>query len=81
MNVYDVNVYGVFNTARAAAKSVIYVSHFILPSFEKFVFSFSYRLWMKHNTGGSIVITCSMSSQIINKSAEAEPLTQVRHFI
>ena len=33
---------------------------------------------MSHNTGGSIVITCSMSSQIINKSAEAEPLTQVR---
>ena len=33
---------------------------------------------MKHNHRGSIVITCSMSSQIINKSAEAEPLTQVR---
>ena len=36
------------------------------------------RLWMSHNTEGSIVITCSMSSQIINKTAEAEPLTQVR---
>ncbi|KAF8965788.1 NADP-dependent mannitol dehydrogenase MtDH [Flammula alnicola] len=52
--VYDVNVFGVFNTARAAAK-----------------------LWKENNQGGSIVITASMSSRIINKAAEAKPLTQV----
>ena len=33
---------------------------------------------MSYNNGGSIVITSSMSSRIINKSAETEPLTQVR---
>ncbi|KAJ8701100.1 hypothetical protein PTI98_004061 [Pleurotus ostreatus] len=53
--VYDVNVFGVFNTARAAAK-----------------------LWVdrKHD-GGSIVITSSMSSRIINQSEQNTPLTQV----
>ncbi|KAL4261950.1 NADP-dependent mannitol dehydrogenase [Pleurotus pulmonarius] len=53
--VYDVNVFGVFNTARAAAK-----------------------LWVdrKHD-GGSIVITSSMSSRIINQSQQNSPLTQV----
>ncbi|KAF8801994.1 NADP-dependent mannitol dehydrogenase MtDH [Phlegmacium glaucopus] len=53
-SVYDVNVFGVFNTTRAAAK-----------------------LWMEKGRRGSIVITCSMSSQVINKAAEAEPLAQV----
>ncbi|KAF8064850.1 NADP-dependent mannitol dehydrogenase MtDH [Lyophyllum atratum] len=53
--VYDVNVFGVFNTARATAK-----------------------LWMDQNyKKGSIVITSSMSSQIINQSALNQPLTQV----
>ncbi|KAJ8519096.1 hypothetical protein ONZ45_g3912 [Pleurotus djamor] len=53
--VYDVNVFGVFNTARAAAK-----------------------LWVDRKyDGGSIVITASMSSQIINQSAANAPLTQV----
>ncbi|KAF9564025.1 NAD(P)-binding protein [Agrocybe pediades] len=52
--VYDVNVFGVFNTARAAAK-----------------------LWKERNHGGSIIITSSMSSQIINKTSETSPLTQV----
>ncbi|GLB39512.1 putative KR domain containing protein [Lyophyllum shimeji] len=53
--VYDVNVFGVFNTARAAAK-----------------------LWIeKSHKTGSIVITSSMSSQIINQSALNQPLTQV----
>ncbi|KAF9484230.1 NADP-dependent mannitol dehydrogenase MtDH [Pholiota conissans] len=52
--VYDVNVYGVFNTARAAAK-----------------------LWADNQQGGSIVITSSMSSQIINQTASNKPLTQV----
>ncbi|KAH7908552.1 hypothetical protein BJ138DRAFT_1157448 [Hygrophoropsis aurantiaca] len=53
--VYDVNVLGVFNTARAIAK-----------------------LWIdsKHQ-GGSIVITSSMSSQIINQAAPNKALTQV----
>ncbi|KAF8513240.1 NADP-dependent mannitol dehydrogenase [Gautieria morchelliformis] len=54
-HVFNTNVLGVFNTARAAAK-----------------------LWIDHKTtGGSIVITCSMSSQIINQAAENKPLTQV----
>lgn len=53
--VYDVNVFGVFNTARAAAK-----------------------LWAeKGYKKGSIVITASMSSHIINQSALNQPLTQV----
>ncbi|KAF9461805.1 NADP-dependent mannitol dehydrogenase [Collybia nuda] len=53
--VYDVNVFGVFNTARAVAK-----------------------LWLeKKHKGGSIVITSSMSSQIINQSAMNESLAQV----
>ncbi|KAF5373454.1 hypothetical protein D9615_009449 [Tricholomella constricta] len=53
--VFDVNVYGVFNTTRAVAK-----------------------LWSDQNfKKGSIVITASMSSQIINQSAQNEPLTQV----
>ncbi|KIJ93044.1 hypothetical protein K443DRAFT_413687 [Laccaria amethystina LaAM-08-1] len=52
--VFDVNVFGVFNTARAVAK-----------------------LWLERKQQGSIVITSSMSSQIINKSAEAIPLAQV----
>ncbi|TFK64670.1 NADP-dependent mannitol dehydrogenase [Pluteus cervinus] len=53
--VYDVNVFGVFNTARAAAK-----------------------LWSeKQFKGGSIVITSSMSSQIINQSGLNESLAQV----
>ena len=33
---------------------------------------------MSKNHGGSIVITSSMSSRIINKSAEAKPLAQVQ---
>ncbi|KAL5514632.1 hypothetical protein ACEPAG_1948 [Sanghuangporus baumii] len=53
--VYNVNVLGVFNTARAAA-----------------------RLWTDRKyQGGSIVITASMSSQIINQVALNKPLTQV----
>jgi len=53
--VYDVNVLGVFNTAKAAAK-----------------------LWKERKAnGGSIVITSSMSSRIINQVAENQPLTQV----
>ncbi|KLO09980.1 NADP-dependent mannitol dehydrogenase [Schizopora paradoxa] len=53
--VYDVNVLGVFNTAKAAAK-----------------------LWKERKAkGGSIVITSSMSSQIINQVAENKALTQV----
>ncbi|KIJ43893.1 hypothetical protein M422DRAFT_67810 [Sphaerobolus stellatus SS14] len=53
--VYGVNVFGVFNTARAAAK-----------------------LWIAHKTqNASIVITSSMSSQIINQAGENKPLTQV----
>lgn len=52
--VFDVNVFGVFNTARAVAK-----------------------LWLERKQQGSIVITSSMSSQIINKSAEAASLAQV----
>jgi len=53
--VYSVNVLGVFNTARAAAK-----------------------LWIDRKAqGGSIVITSSMSSQIINQAGENQPLTQV----
>ncbi|KIJ64922.1 hypothetical protein HYDPIDRAFT_181667 [Hydnomerulius pinastri MD-312] len=55
--VFDVNVLGVFNSARAAA-----------------------HLW-KHNGvnngRGSIVITASMSVQIINQAGSNEPLTQV----
>lgn len=52
--VYNTNVFGVFNTARAVAK-----------------------LWIDNNMKGSIVITSSMSSQIINVVDVAEPLTQV----
>ncbi|KAG5643420.1 hypothetical protein DXG03_000964 [Asterophora parasitica] len=53
--VYDVNVFGVFNTARAMAK-----------------------MWMDEGyKKGSIVITASMSSQIINQAAQNEPLMQV----
>ena len=54
--VFNVNVLGVFNTARAAAK-----------------------LWIDRKyQGGSIVITSSMSSQIINSVAPNTALTQVR---
>ncbi|EMD36981.1 hypothetical protein CERSUDRAFT_114883 [Gelatoporia subvermispora B] len=53
--VYNVNVLGVFNAARAAAE-----------------------LWIKHkHQGGSIVITSSMSSRIINQLGTGKPLTQV----
>ncbi|KNZ73724.1 NADP-dependent mannitol dehydrogenase [Termitomyces sp. J132] len=53
--VYDVNVFGVFNTARAVAK-----------------------LWKAKNfKKGSIVITSSMSSQIINQAGLNQPLMQV----
>ncbi|KAG1744850.1 hypothetical protein EDB19DRAFT_1694487 [Suillus lakei] len=53
--VYSVNVLGVFNSTKAAA-----------------------RLWIdKKQSGGSIVITSSMSSQIINQVAPNKPLTQV----
>ncbi|KAH8112794.1 NADP-dependent mannitol dehydrogenase [Phellopilus nigrolimitatus] len=53
--VYDVNVLGVFNVARAAAK-----------------------LWIERKSqGGSIVITSSMSSRIINQVAPGEALTQL----
>jgi len=53
--VFNVNVLGVFNTARAAAK-----------------------LWIdRKHAGGSIVITSSMSSQIINQTAPNQALTQV----
>jgi len=53
--VFNVNVLGVFNTARAAAK-----------------------LWIDRKyEGGSIVITSSMSSQIINQTAPNRALTQV----
>ncbi|EPQ50760.1 putative NADP-dependent mannitol dehydrogenase [Gloeophyllum trabeum ATCC 11539] len=53
--VFTVNVLGVFNSARAAAK-----------------------LWIdRKHQGGSIVITSSMSSQIINQTGANEPLTQI----
>jgi len=53
--VFNVNVLGVFNTARAAAK-----------------------LWINRKyDGGSIVITSSMSSRIINQIGPNEALTQV----
>lgn len=53
--VFTVNVLGVFNAARAAAK-----------------------LWVDSKyQGGSVVITSSMSSQIINSIAAGKPLTQV----
>jgi len=53
--VFNVNVLGVFNTARAAAK-----------------------LWIdRKHAGGSIVITSSMSSRIINQTAPNQALTQV----
>jgi len=53
--VFNVNVLGVFNTARAAAK-----------------------LWIDRKyEGGSIVITASMSSRIINQKAPNQALTQV----
>ncbi|KAK2462556.1 hypothetical protein APHAL10511_005526 [Amanita phalloides] len=52
--VYNVNVFGVFNTSRAIA-----------------------QLWTERNYTGSIVITSSMSSTIINQKAKNEPLTQV----
>lgn len=66
--VYDVNVLGVFNTARAAA-----------------------RLWIDRQSkskstqtpgqqkqeAGSIVITSSMSSRIINPVGQSQALTQV----
>ncbi|KAJ8596859.1 NAD(P)-binding protein [Rhizopogon salebrosus TDB-379] len=52
--VYGVNVFGVFNCARSAAK-----------------------LWIEKNHGGSIVVTSSMSSQIINQAAPNAALTQV----
>jgi len=53
--VFNVNVLGVFNTARAAAK-----------------------LWIARKyEGGSIVITSSMSSRIINQTAPNQALTQV----
>ncbi|KAF9511098.1 hypothetical protein BS47DRAFT_1471271 [Hydnum rufescens UP504] len=52
--VYDVNVLGVFNTARAAAK-----------------------LWIARQAKGSIVVNSSMSSRIINQSAENQSLTQI----
>ncbi|OAX36463.1 NADP-dependent mannitol dehydrogenase [Rhizopogon vinicolor AM-OR11-026] len=52
--IYSVNVLGVFNSARAAAK-----------------------LWIDTNrNNGSIVITSSMSSQIINQAAPNRALTQ-----
>lgn len=52
--VFTVNVLGVFNAARAAAK-----------------------LWVDSKyQGGSIVITSSMSSQIINQVGAGKPLTQ-----
>ncbi|KDR66444.1 hypothetical protein GALMADRAFT_147874 [Galerina marginata CBS 339.88] len=47
--VFNVNVFGVFNTARAAAKH-----------------------WKESKQTGSIVITASMSSQIINQAAFSE---------
>lgn len=54
-NVFGVNVFGVFNAARAAA-----------------------QLWFDSKyQGGSIVITSSMSSRIINQLGSAKPLTQV----
>ena len=52
--IYNVNVLGVFNAARAAAK-----------------------MWMSRQTGGSIVVTSSMSSQLINQQGPNQPLTQV----
>ncbi|PPQ65924.1 hypothetical protein CVT24_011257, partial [Panaeolus cyanescens] len=52
--VYDVNVFGVFNSARALAS-----------------------IWKPRKHAGSIIITSSMSSHIINQSARNKPLTQV----
>ncbi|KAG8216182.1 hypothetical protein J3R82DRAFT_8205 [Butyriboletus roseoflavus] len=51
--VFGVNVFGVFNTCRAAAK-----------------------LWTEGKQEGSIVITASMSAQIINQASRNKPLTQ-----
>jgi len=57
--VFNVNVLGVFNTARAAAK-----------------------LWIDRKyEGGSIVITSSMSSRIINQTAPNQALTQARFLL
>ena len=56
----------------ALPQSQSYTLHFFL------ILMLFYRLWMKDERRGSIVITSSMSSRIINKSAEAEPLAQVR---
>jgi NAD(P)-dependent dehydrogenase (short-subunit alcohol dehydrogenase family) len=53
--IYNTNVLGVFNVARAAAK-----------------------VWVDTKSHGSIVVTSSMSSQIINQIGENKALTQVR---
>jgi len=75
--VYNVNVFGVFNTARAAAKYrfPLYNSHADIDN------NGLCRLWKETGQKGSIVITASMSSQIINMSAERTPLTQVSFHI
>lgn len=39
----------------------------------------SFRLWLDRGQEGSIVITASMSAQIINQAARNTPLTQVRN--
>ncbi|KAG9310124.1 hypothetical protein JVU11DRAFT_9738 [Chiua virens] len=52
--VFGVNVFGVFNTCRAAA-----------------------QLWLNKKRAGAIVITASMSAQIINQASRNTPLTQV----
>lgn len=70
-SVYDVNVFGVFNTARAVAKLVAWHATHAL------IFDHFSRLWLEEKSKGSIVITSSMSSQIINQSGINEPLTQV----
>ena len=73
--VYDVNVFGVFNTARAVAK---YVLLFIWRHSDNIlIYPPRIRLWQSRGEKGSIVINSSMSSQIINKTRDASPLTQV----
>ncbi|KAH0831311.1 hypothetical protein J3R83DRAFT_13955 [Lanmaoa asiatica] len=69
--VFGVNVYGVFNTCRAAAK---WINFFFLGC--NVNVDPRCRLWTERNHDGSIVITASMSAQIINQSARNTPLTQ-----
>ena len=73
--VYDVNVLGVFNTAKAAAKYVDL--HECIPSILYEYMRF--RLWTARHHGGSIVINSSMSSNLYNQVALNKPLCQIHY--